>query len=197
MITRTRSSLPPAPPPAIMAELRRRFPARELRPLEAMIALRTASQQADNALIGWLEDIAGSPSRLHIMVLLLAAKGRTVPHKEIIAALRVTRATVSGLMAGLEREGLVRSSTDRDDRRQLLASLTPKGEAVIGEALDVNSARLRAVFHVLSATELKRFTAMLQRVREAFVAVGNKRLTNGAGDWRASQKGRCPPGVVR
>ncbi len=33
-----------------------------------------------------------------------------MPQKEIVAALGVTRATVSGLIAVLEREGLVKSS---------------------------------------------------------------------------------------
>jgi DNA-binding MarR family transcriptional regulator len=52
---------------------------------------------------------------------LWATKGDGLPHKDIVEAMGVTRATVSGLMAALEREGFVRSTIDRDDRRKLIA----------------------------------------------------------------------------
>jgi DNA-binding MarR family transcriptional regulator len=162
--------LPPTPPLAIMEALRARFSGRELQAVEAVFALRIASQQAENAITEWLANTAGSPARYQILMLLWAATGRGVPHKDIVAAMGVTRATVSELMAALEREGFVRSSGDPDDRRQLLATLTSRGEAVMSKALEVNKARLRRVFASLSSAELTEFTALLQRVREGFAA---------------------------
>ncbi len=153
-----------------MEELRRRLSGRELQALEAMIALRRTTQQADNALTGWFEGAAGSPARFQILMLLWAAKGRDVPHTEIVMALSVTRATVSGLMSALEHEGLVRSSVDSEDRRKLLASLTAKGEAVVSKGFVANLSRLRAVFASLSSAELTSFMTLLQRVREGFAA---------------------------
>jgi DNA-binding MarR family transcriptional regulator len=82
----------------------------------------------------------------------------------------VTRATVSGLMAALEREGFVRSTIDRDDRRKLIARLTPRGEAVIKKAFEVNLDRFRTLFASLSSADLTRLTDLLQRVRESFGA---------------------------
>jgi DNA-binding MarR family transcriptional regulator len=89
-----------------------------------------------------------------------------VPHKEIVAALGVTRATVSGLMATLERDGLVRSVVDRDDRRNLLASLTSRGNAAIEKAFEANPRRLLAAFAALSADGLVTLTVLLHRVRQ-------------------------------
>jgi DNA-binding MarR family transcriptional regulator len=74
-------------------------------------------------------------------MLLWTARERGVPHKEIVAALRVTRATVSGLMVALERDRLVTSAVASDDRRNLLASLTRKGEVVVKKAIETNLAR--------------------------------------------------------
>jgi len=174
MSSRTPLKLAPAPPPPmVLEEIRRRFPARLVQTMEAVFALRATAQQVDNVSTEWFEDTVGSPARFEVLVLLWAAKGGAVPHKEIVAKLGVTRATVSGLMAALEREGFVRSSADRDDRRQLIATMTSKGEAVIGKAIDVNITRLRAVFQDWSATELKTFMALLRRVRECFAAVAN------------------------
>jgi len=170
MTTRTSSRLLPTPPPAVMEELRRRLSGRGRQVLEAVFALRTTAQQLDNAITERLAGPAGTPARYQILMLLWAARGSGVPHTEIVAAMGVTRATVSGLMAALERQGFVRSSVDRDDRRKLLATLTAEGEAVIGKAFEANTSRLRAAFASLSSAELTTFMALLQRVREGFAA---------------------------
>ena len=160
--------LPATPPRAIKEALRARLSGRELQAVEAVFALRIASQQAENAITEWLAETAGSPARHEIMMLLWAADGRAVPHKDIVAAMGVTRATVSELMAALERHGVVSSSVDPDDRRQLLATLTSRGETVMSKALEVNKARLRQAFASLSSPEIETLTALLQRVREGF-----------------------------
>jgi DNA-binding MarR family transcriptional regulator len=156
-----------------MERVRPQLYRRELQAVEATFVLRSTAQQVDNTITEWLAGTAGSPARFQILILLWAAKGSGTPHKEIVAALAVTRATVSGLMAALEREGLVKSSVGPDDRRSLIATLTPKGETVIGQAIEANTSRLRAAFASLSSAELTTFMAMLQRVREGFAAGAN------------------------
>ena len=171
MRTRTPPRLPPAPPPpAIMAAIRKRFSGGDVQAVEAVIALRSAAQQVDNAITEWFAGTVGSLARYQILMLLWAAGGNGVPHTDIVAALQVTRATVSDLMTALKREGLVRSSVDRDDRRKLLATLTSRGEAVINKASGANIARLRAVLASLSPDELTTLTALSHRVREGFAA---------------------------
>jgi len=168
---RTLSQLPPKPPPGVKEAIRKRLSGRELKALEAVFALRATAQQADNTITEWMAGTAGSPARYQILMMLWGAEGRGVPQKEIVAALGVTRATVSGLMAALERDGLVRSAPDHDDRRNLLASLTSKGEAIIGKATKANTVRLRAAFASMSLEELAAFTALLLRVRQGFAAL--------------------------
>ena len=102
-----------------------------------------------------------------------ASGGNGVPHKEIVKALQVTRATVSGLMACLERDGLVKSSVDRDDRRNLIAKLTSRGQAVFEKAIHSNVALLCTAIATLSADELKTLVSLLQRIRQNFVTVAN------------------------
>jgi DNA-binding MarR family transcriptional regulator len=156
------------PPPAVMEEIRKRLSEREVQELEALFALRATAQQVDNALSEWMTDTVGSFARYKILMALWVTKEKAVPHKDIVAAMGVTRATVSGLMAALEREGFVKSYMDRDDRRKLIARLTTRGEEVISKAFVVNAARFRAVFGSLSSAELTNLTALLHRVREGF-----------------------------
>ena len=170
---RPRPSSPEPPPPAVMEELRRHLAKREMEVVETLFALRTTAQHVDNEISGWLAGTVGSPARFQILVLLWATRGSGIPHKELVAAIGVTRATVSGLMAALEREGLVKSSVARDDRRNLLATLTAKGQAVTKKAVEANASRLGAAFASLSSAELATFGVLLQRVREGFVGSAN------------------------
>jgi DNA-binding MarR family transcriptional regulator len=134
----------------------------------AVFVVRSTAQQMDNAITEWMADSASTPARFQILMLLWTARERGVPHKEIVAALRVTRATVSGLMAALERDRLVTSAVASDDRRNLLASLTRKGEVVVKKALETNLARLRTAFTALSSDKLTTLTTLLERVRQGF-----------------------------
>ena len=163
--------LPSEPPPTVMEALRKRFTYQELPALDVVFALRMTAQQVDNAITEWMADTAGTPARFQILGRLWASGAGGVPHKEIVKALEVTRATVSGLMTSLERDGLVKSTVDRDDRRNLIATLTSRGRAVVEKAIDANVITLRAALAPLSANELETLMSLLQRLRQGFIAV--------------------------
>jgi DNA-binding MarR family transcriptional regulator len=160
------------PPAHVREALRGRLSPAKYQRLEAILLLRSTAQQTENALNEWLAGTAGSTARFQVLILLWAAAGRPVQHQEIIAALRVKRATVSALMFSLEQDGLVQSVPDREDRRRLLATLTSKGEKVATDAMDLNAARLGEAMVDLSVEDLDLLQKLLQRLREAFVRLG-------------------------
>jgi DNA-binding MarR family transcriptional regulator len=171
MPPRTPHRLPWEPPPTVMEALRKRFTGEDLPALDVVFAVRMTAQQLDNAITEWMAGTAGTPARFQILALLWASEGSGVPHKEIVKALEVTRATVSGLMTSLERDGLVKSTVDRDDRRNLVASLTSRGRAIVEKAIDSNATSLRAALAPLSANELETLMSLLRRLRRGFIAV--------------------------
>src|ERR1700722_9681192 len=175
MSARKPPQLPTEPPRAVAVALRDRLSVREQQLFEATFVVRSTARLMDNTISEWMADTAATPARFQILTQLWAAKGRGLPQKEIAAAMRVTRATVSGLMAALERDGLVTSTVASDDRRSLLASLTRKGEAVVERAIETNRVRLRTAFTALSSDELMTLTTLLERVRQGFSG-----STNGA-----------------
>ena len=162
--------LPAEPPPTVMQALRERLTGQDLPALDVVFALRRTSQLVDNAITEWMADTAGTPARFQILGRLWASGAGGVPHKEIVKALEVSRATVSGLMTSLERDGLVKSTVNRDDRRNLVATLTSRGRTIFEKAIDTNFASLRAAFATLSANELATLMSLLQRLRQGFVA---------------------------
>lgn len=136
--------------------------------LGTVFTVRSTAQLMDNTVSEWMADSAASPARFQILAQLWAAKGRGLPQKEIAAAMGVTRATVSGLMAALERDGLVTSTVASDDRRSLLASLTRKGETTVERAIETCRGRLRTALITFSPEELATLTGLLERVRQSF-----------------------------
>jgi DNA-binding MarR family transcriptional regulator len=156
------------PPPEIQDAVGRRLSAPRRQRLETIFLLRSTTQQVENTASEWLAGVAGSPARFQTLVVLWAAGGRPVQHQEVIAALRLKRATVSALMFSLEQDGLVQSVPDRRDRRRLLATLTSKGEQVATDAMDLNAVRLEKVMHDLSSEDLKALHRLLERLRADF-----------------------------
>ena len=168
MNARKPPQFPPEPPQVVAAALRERFTPREQQLFETVFVIRSTAQRMDNAVSEWMADTAASPARFQILAQLWAAKGRGLPQKDIATALGVTRATVSGLMAALERDGLIASVVADNDRRSVLASLTRKGETVVEKAIETNKARLRTAFSGLTPDELTTLATLLQRARQGF-----------------------------
>ncbi len=160
----------PGPPPAVMQKLRQHLSEPELQGLRTVFTLRATAQHVDNAISEWMAGSVGSVARYQILMALWASKGKGISHKHIVAAMGVTRATVSGLMAALERDGLVKSQVDGEDRRKLIARLTAKGEAVIKKQHQLNLVKFRRIFSSFTSEELSTLTANLHRFREAFAA---------------------------
>jgi DNA-binding MarR family transcriptional regulator len=154
------------PPEHVQEAIRNRLSAPRAQRLETLFVLRTTAQQVENAASQWLADSVGSSARFQALVLIWAAGERPVPHQEIIAMLRVKRATVSALMYALEQDGLVQSIPDLQDRRRLLASLTAKGQKVISDAMDLNAVRLEQVMGDFSSEDLDLLLRLLRRLRE-------------------------------
>jgi len=170
MSVRKQIERPPEPPPAVMEKIGQHLSERELQGLRTVFTLRATAQHVDNAISEWMAGSVGSVARYHILMALWASKGKGISHKHIVAAMGVTRATVSGLMTALERDGLVKSQVDGEDRRKLIAQLTANGEAVIKKQHELNLVRFRAVFSSFTSEELSSLTALLHRFREAFAA---------------------------
>ncbi len=83
---------------------------------------------------------------------------------ELADAAGVTRATMTGLVDTLERDGFVRREPDPDDRRMMSVRLTPKGEAFLHELLPTHFQIMAKLMAPLSETERKTLVALLTKI---------------------------------
>jgi DNA-binding MarR family transcriptional regulator len=92
--------------------------------VESLLALQAAAAVVNGAVERFLERYGLSPGRFHLLLLLVDEKEGLKP-SELADGAGVRRATVSGLLDGLERDGLVKRSGDGSDRRAQRVQATP------------------------------------------------------------------------
>jgi len=110
-----------------------------------------------------LEPHGLSEARFVVLVMLERAPDGLAP-SALADQAGVTRGTVTGLLDGLERDGLVRRAPDAADGRALLVHLTERGRTLARELLGEHARWIGGLFAGLPAPERRRFSALLGRV---------------------------------
>ena len=77
----------------------------------------------------------------------------------------VTRATMTGLVDTLERDGLVTRAPDTQDRRMMAVCLTLKGREVLHEILPEHFRRMATLMQSLSESERKTLVGLLHKIK--------------------------------
>lgn len=83
---------------------------------------------------------------------------------ELAEAAGVTRATMTGLIDTLERDGLVKREPDPKDRRMMSVRLTAKAERFLRDLLPSHFRVMNALMHALSEPERKTLVRLLAKI---------------------------------
>ncbi|HTD69632.1 MAG TPA: MarR family transcriptional regulator [Gemmatimonadales bacterium] len=102
-------------------------------------------------------EAALSPTGLSLAKLavlhLLADANEPLPLSDLAARQHCVRSNITQLMDRLEKDGLVRRRPDPDDRRSVLAELTPAGAQAHAKGVRALSEAQRAIVSALKAGE--------------------------------------------
>ena len=143
----------------------RRYPELDARAVEAtLVLLRVASDVFEGMGVHLARhDI--SQGRFMVLVLLdRAENGAGISPSEIADQLGVTRATVTGLLDGLEKESLISRQMHPEDRRALHIELTPKGREFLADLLPGHYRRIAGLMAHLDHDEQRQLVALLSKV---------------------------------
>jgi len=80
--------------------------------------------------------------------------------------LAVTRSNISGLLRGLEREGLIRREIDKNDRRRIWVHLTPAGMETLEKAWPIYEETIAERFQSLRSDERDVLLSILRKLSE-------------------------------
>ena len=94
---------------------------------------------------------------------------------ELADAAGVTRATMTGLIDTLERDGYVKREPDPVDRRQMSVLLTPRGEKFLMEFLPGHFKAIAAIMAPLTEAERKTLVRLLGKVQQQAAVLNPRR----------------------
>jgi DNA-binding MarR family transcriptional regulator len=106
-----------------------------------------------------------SPARLSALSVLVFAGPRTIT--ELAAAEQVRLPTMSGIVRGLEDDGLVRRATDAHDRRVVRVHATARGRNLLLRARARRVDNLEERLRTLSRDELQTLATAAELIEEA------------------------------
>lgn len=88
--------------------------------------------------------------------------------------LRVSRATIAGLVESLEKDKLIDRKEDKQDKRAELVYLTAKGKSLMSEILPEHFGCISRFANCLNQSEVKAFISSLDKLQSNLVEIYEK-----------------------
>ena len=143
-----------------------RYPELDPRAFEAFLhSLRTADAVSGRE-AEFLQQRGVSQSRFMVLMLLNRASETPSTPAELADETNVTRATMTGLVDTLEKDGLVARESSSSDRRTILVRLTEKGRTFLDSILPDYCRFVSEMMAPLSDAERKQFVRLLQKLQQ-------------------------------
>jgi len=155
-----------------LLERSRLYPALDPSAMEAFLHLLRTSTDVFESFSRVLAGHAISQGRFIVLILLNHHPDTPVNPADLADRANVTRATMTGLIDTLERDGLVRRENAPGDRRMMLVRLTERGRTFLDEVLPEYFRRIAAVMARLTEPERKTFVALLGKIEQAVPEIG-------------------------
>ncbi|NJL10289.1 MAG: MarR family transcriptional regulator [Calothrix sp. SM1_7_51] len=153
-------------------ELEQDFPDFDLESVETCLAFLNATTEVYAAFDAHFERYGLSAGKFTVLMQLYTAK-QAIPPSEFAERANVTRATITGLLDGLEREGFIQRKPHARDRRMLTIHLTDSGTALIESILPDHFCRTKGLMANLTSKEKKTLVKLLIKVCSGVPALSN------------------------
>jgi DNA-binding MarR family transcriptional regulator len=134
---------------------------------ELVVSSLTIFSQASELLGALEEQFAGygiSYGRFCVLMMLVAEPEKNFSPSEIAEQFKVTKATVTGLVDGLEKDGLIRREDHPHDRRVWIIKITAEGEEVVDRVMPQLIKWYAHLMKNLTAAERSNLISLLAKV---------------------------------
>lgn len=147
-----------------------RYPELDIASVEACLAFLDTTTAFYEGVDTYFAQFGLSRGRFTLLMQLVEAETGLLP-SEFAERAGVTRATVTSLLDGLEREQLVIRQPHSHDRRRLSVYLTEKGRKLMNEILPDHFCRTKDLMAYLSDRDKKTFIKLLSKLRAGIPAL--------------------------
>jgi DNA-binding MarR family transcriptional regulator len=154
-------------------EAAHRYPAVDPSAVETFLTFLRVASDVQTALQAHYSRIHISQGRFVVLMLLNFNSDSEMGPCDLAQKLGVTRATITGLLDGLERDGFIKRLDNPEDRRRMTVILTPAGRRYLDRVLPDHFRRTAALMGALSVKERGELTRLLTKVAAGIPAVRN------------------------
>lgn len=147
-----------------------RYPQADVSGVAAFLHLLRLATDLSNALDLCLSRHGLLQGRWWVLILLMREDSLTSTPSVLAEKAGVTRATMTGLIDGLERDGLVERLMDTRDRRSVSVRLTPSGQAKLDQVMPDYYSRLRRCMAGLDEEGRERLHLILSQINQGIGA---------------------------
>jgi DNA-binding MarR family transcriptional regulator len=159
-----------------LVEASKQFPDLKPAACEAFMQLIRAGEEVMRVMNAHFAAHNITHGRFLMMMLLLEKTGdcpRPTTPAELADLASVSRATITGLLDTLERDGFVRRQPDPADRRQMSVHLTPKGQEFMHGILPDHFRLITRLMSNLSDREQQTLSGLLTKVSMQAAGLGS------------------------
>jgi MarR family transcriptional regulator, transcriptional regulator for hemolysin len=133
-----------------------------------LFALRAVAQRVNDRANEWLAPLGLTVGKYNYLVALGTARGQRLTLNEIGTFIHTKSATVTQMIAALERDGLVRRTSNPVDGRSTIAALTPLGKKRLRTAMELHHRAIEGSMQTFSTAERRTLFALLLKLGDAF-----------------------------
>ncbi|WP_018409816.1 MarR family winged helix-turn-helix transcriptional regulator [Methyloversatilis thermotolerans] len=154
------------PTPDILRRFAQRYPDADTSAVSTLLVLLRAATELSQALDTFLLRHGLLQGRWWVLILLFREESLQSSPSELAGKAGVTRATMTGLLDGLERDGLVQRSFEAADRRRVTVRLTDAGQAALDQVMPDYYRRVRALMVELDEPQREQLQTLLGVLRK-------------------------------
>ncbi|MCU0567341.1 MAG: MarR family transcriptional regulator [Oculatellaceae cyanobacterium Prado106] len=148
-----------------------RYPELDIPSVQACLAFLDTTTVVYEALEAYFTRHGLSMGKFTLLMQLFQADGQGMTPSEFAERVGVTRATITSLLDGLERDTLVTRQPHPVDRRMLQVYLTEKGRSLIADILPDHFCRTTGLMGHLSDREKKTLIKLLGKLQSGISAL--------------------------
>ena len=159
------------PDDATLKEFSERYLNMDISAVKACLVLLRAGSDLLTGFETMLSRHGLSQGRFLILIVLYRTPDEAVSPSELAEKIGVTRATMTGLLDGLERDELIKRYAHPEDRRKISIRLMEKGIETLQHMLPDYYERIGKLMQALTEDERQQFIALLEKVNEGLPAL--------------------------
>lgn len=153
------------PNPQILTKFAERYADANINHVINFLTLLRVGSDLSSALDGFLASYGLLQGRWWVLILLMREETLTSSPSTLAEKAGVTRATMTGLIDGLDKEGLVMRVPDMSDRRKFHIKLTAAGQNKLDQIMPEYYRRVGELMGTLSPEEGKMLALLLTKLQ--------------------------------